>query len=378
MSIYFDNAATTPISPEAKAAMVEAMEVFGNPSSTHGEGRKAKAIIESVRKAIAERLNCLPAEIIFTGSGTEADNWALLTGVRDLGIQHLYTSALEHHAVSHMAEYVDKNHPVSVHYVPHDEQGVHDLVWLAERLTAHKASGEKAMVSLMHANNEIGTLMDLEALSALCQAQGAFLHVDTVQTMAHLPLDLKATPLHFAACSAHKFHGPKGIGFAYVKQGTPMQPFVQGGAQERGHRAGTENVIGIAGLGAAFSLCWDDMVADIASTKAVKAHAIHRLTEEFPGVQFNGLSGDLDKSLYTVLNFYHPDLHEGGMLNFQLDIQGVQCSGGSACSSGAVGGSHVLNGIGSPGGTRISFSRYSTTEEVDRFIEILKAIASQG
>jgi cysteine desulfurase len=159
MSIYFDNAATTPISPEAKAAMVSAMEVFGNPSSTHGEGRKAKAIIESVRKAIAERLNCLPAEIVFTGSGTEADNWALLTGVRDLGIQHLYTSALEHHAVSHMAEYVDKNHPVTVHYVPHDAQGVHDLAWLAERLEAHQVAGEKVMVSLMHANNEIGTWM---------------------------------------------------------------------------------------------------------------------------------------------------------------------------------------------------------------------------
>ena len=228
------------------------------------------------------------------------------------------------------------------------------------------------MVSLMHANNEIGTLMDVEALSALCQAQGAYLHVDTVQTMAHLPLDFKATPVHFAACSAHKFHGPKGIGFAYVKQGTPMQPFVQGGAQERGHRAGTENVIGIAGLGAAFTLCWDDMEADIPAIKAVKAHAIQRLTEEFPGVQFNGMSGDLDKSLYTVLNFYHPELHEGGHAQFPTGYsRSVQCSGGSACSSGAVGGSHVLNGTGlARRNADFVLTLLAPTDEVDRFIEI--------
>ena len=378
MSIYFDNAATTPISTEAKAAMVEAMEIFGNPSSTHGEGRKAKAIIETVRKGIAQRLNCLPSEIVFTSGGTEADNWALLTGIRDLGIQHLYTSAIEHHAVTHFAEYIEKNHAVQVHYIPHNGQGEHDFTWLEGELTAKKASGEVCMVSLMHANNEIGNLCDLEGLSAICDAQGAYLHSDTVQTMAHLPLDFKQIKVHFAACSGHKFHGPKGIGFAYVRQGTTTQPFIQGGAQERGHRAGTENVVGIAGLGAAFNHCVDEMAADIAHVTSVKAHAIARLTSEFPGIQFNGHSGDLQKSLYTVLNFYHPELHEGGMLNFQLDIQGVQCSGGSACSSGAVGGSHVLNGLGSPGGTRISFSRYSTTDEVDRFIEILKGISAQN
>lgn len=377
MSIYFDNAATTPLSPEAKAAMVEAMEVFGNPSSTHGEGRKAKAIVETVRKGIAQRLNCLPAEIVFTSGGTEADNWALLTGIRDFSIKHLYTSAIEHHAVTHFAEYIEKNHDVAVHYIPHNAEGTHDMDWLKAELEAKQAAGEARMVSLMHANNEIGNLCDLEGLSALCEATQSYLHSDTVQTMAHLPLDFKTMKVHFAACSGHKFHGPKGVGFAYVRQGTSTQPFIQGGAQERGHRAGTENVIGIAGLGAAFNHCFDEMEADILAVKSVKAHAIAALQKSFPGVQFNGLSGDLEKSLYTVLNFYHPDLHEGGMLNFQLDIQGVQCSGGSACSSGAVGGSHVLNGIGSPGGTRISFSRYSTKEEVDRFIEILKGIANQ-
>ncbi len=376
MSIYFDNAATTPLSPEAKAAMVEAMEVFGNPSSTHGEGRKAKAIVETVRKGIAQRLNCLPAEIVFTSGGTEADNWALLTGIRDFGIQHLFTSEIEHHAVTHFTEYIEKNHEVQVQYIPLNAQGEHDLSWLSQALGTKKASGEKCMVSLMHANNEIGNLCDLEALSALCEVHDAYLHSDTVQTMAHLPLDFKKIKVHFAACSGHKFHGPKGIGFAYVRQGTPTQPFIQGGAQERGHRAGTENVVGIAGLGAAFNHCVDEMAADIVHVTAVKAHAIERLSAEFPGIQFNGLSANLEKSLYTVLNFYHPDLHDGGMLNFQLDIQGVHCSGGSACSSGAVGGSHVLRGLGAPGGTRISFSRYSTTEEVDRFVDILKGIAT--
>ncbi|NQW25996.1 MAG: cysteine desulfurase [Cryomorphaceae bacterium] len=377
MSIYFDNAATTPISAEAKAAMVEAMDVFGNPSSTHAEGRKAKAIVETVRKGIAQRLNCLPAEIIFTAGGTEADNWALLTGIRDFGIQHLYTSALEHHAVKHFAEYIEKNHDVQVHYIPHDAQGVHDLDGLQNHLERHQASGEVAMVSLMHANNEIGNLVDLTALSRICEATGSYLHSDTVQTMAHLPLDFKAIKVHFAACSGHKFHGPKGVGFAYVRQGTTTQPFIQGGAQERGHRAGTENVVGIAGLGAAFNHCVDEMESDIQAVKEVKAHAIAVLQSAFPGVQFNGMSGDMEKSLYTVLNFYHPTLHEGGMLNFQLDINGVQCSGGSACSSGAVGGSHVLNGLGSPGGTRISFSRYSTKDEVDQFVKILQDIVAQ-
>ena len=233
------------------------------------------------------------------------------------------------------------------------------------------------MVSLMHANNEIGNLVDLTALSLICEATGSYLHSDTVQTMAHLPLDFKAIKVHFAACSGHKFHGPKGVGFAYVRQGTTTQPFIQGGAQERGHRAGTENVVGIAGLGAAFNHCVDEMESDIQAVKEVKAHAIAVLQSAFPGVQFNGMSGDMEKSLYTVLNFYHPTLHEGGMLNFQLDINGVQCSGGSACSSGAVGGSHVLNGLGSPGGTRISFSRYSTKDEVDQFVKILQDIVAQ-
>lgn len=372
MSIYFDNAATTPLSGEAKSAMIKAMENFGNPSSTHGEGRKAKAIIETVRKDIASRLNCKPSEIIFTCGGTEADNWALISGIKNCDVKHLYTSKIEHHAVTHVAEYIESNKLCEVHYIPHDNKGVHDFGWLTKELESK--TGENIMVSLMHANNEIGNLIDLQSLSDLCKKHGAYLHSDTVQTMAHLPLDLSKIKVDFAACSGHKFHGPKGVGFAFVRQGLTCKPFILGGAQERGHRAGTENVLGIAGLGAAFNLCFDDMVADILKVSEVKKYAIARLETEFPKVQFNGLSGEIENSLYTVLNFYHEELHKNGMLNFQLDINGVQCSGGSACSSGATGGSHVLNALNSPGGTRISFSRYSSKEEVDSFIETLKKI----
>jgi cysteine desulfurase len=370
MSIYLDNAATTPLCAEAKEAMIAALELFGNPSSTHAEGRKAKALVERVRKEIAAALNCLPAEVIFTSGGTEADNWALQSSVEVLGMNKLYHSELEHHAVTHMVEALALK--LECVAIPFNEYGDHDLDWLEAALAADAAAGRKALVSLMHANNEIGNLADLDRLSAITRAHGALLHSDTVQTMAHLKLDFGATPLEFAACSAHKFHGPKGVGFAYIKQGTGVQPFIRGGAQERGHRAGTENVVGIAGLGAAFSAAMTHLDADAAHMTRVKSHAIDALRAAFPSVRFNGRSGDLDKSLFTVLNFYVPELHEGGMLNFQLDLQGFCVSGGSACSSGAVGGSHVLGGLKSPGGTRISFSRMTTTDEIDAFVHALQ------
>jgi cysteine desulfurase len=370
MSIYLDNAATTPLCAEAKEAMIAALELYGNPSSTHAEGRKAKALVERVRKEIAAALNCLPAEVIFTSGGTEADNWALQSSVEVLGVNKLYHSELEHHAVTHMVEALAPK--LECVAIPFNEHGDHDLDWLEAALAADAAAGRRALVSLMHANNEIGNLADLDRLSAMTRAHGALLHSDTVQTMAHLKLDFGATPLEFAACSAHKFHGPKGVGFAYVKQGTGVQPFIRGGAQERGHRAGTENVVGIAGLGAAFSAAMTHLDADAAHMTRVKSHAIDALRAAFPTVRFNGRSGDLDKSLFTVLNFYVPELHEGGMLNFQLDLQGFCVSGGSACSSGAVGGSHVLGGLKSPGGTRISFSRMTTTDEIDAFVHALQ------
>lgn len=370
MSIYLDNAATTPLCPEAKEAMVAALELFGNPSSTHAEGRKAKALVERVRKELAAYLNCLPAEIIFTSGGTEADNWALQASVDVLGVTKLYHSELEHHAVTHMVEALAPK--IACEPIPFNEHGDHDLDWLESALAADAASGRKALVSLMHANNEIGNLVDLARLSAMTRAHGALLHSDTVQTMAHLKLDFAATPLEFAACSAHKFHGPKGVGFAYVKQGTGIQPFIRGGAQERGHRAGTENVVGIAGLGAAFAAAMTNLEADADHMQRVKSHAIEKLRSAFPTVRFNGRSGDVDRSLFTVLNFHVPELHEGGMLNFQLDLQGFCVSGGSACSSGAVGGSHVLGGLKSPGGTRISFSRMTTKADIDALVHALQ------
>ncbi len=370
MSIYLDNAATTPLCPEAKEAMIAALELYGNPSSTHAEGRKAKALVERVRKEIAAALNCLPAEVIFTSGGTEADNWALKSSVEFLGVKKLYHSELEHHAVTHMVEALEGK--LECVAIPFNEHGDHDLDWLEAALSADAASSRKALVSLMHANNEIGNLVDLARLSSMTRAHGALLHSDTVQTMAHLKLDFGATPLEFAACSAHKFHGPKGIGFAYIKQGTGVQPFIRGGAQERGHRAGTENVVGIAGLGAAFSAAVAHLDADAAHMTRVKTYAIDALRKAFPTICFNGRSADLDKSLFTVLNFYVPELHEGGMLNFQLDLQGFCVSGGSACSSGSVGGSHVLGGIKSPGGTRISFSRMTTLGEIDALVHALQ------
>ncbi len=370
MSIYLDNAATTPLCPEAKEAMIAALELYGNPSSTHAEGRKAKALVERVRKEIAAALNCLPAEVIFTSGGTEADNWALKSSVEFLGVKKLYHSELEHHAVTHMVEALEGK--LECVAIPFNEHGDHDLDWLEAALSADAAASRKALVSLMHANNEIGNLVDLARLSSMTRAHGALLHSDTVQTMAHLKLDFGATPLEFAACSAHKFHGPKGIGFAYIKQGTGVQPFIRGGAQERGHRAGTENVVGIAGLGAAFSAAVAHLDADAAHMTRVKTYAIDALRKAFPTICFNGRSADLDKSLFTVLNFYVPELHEGGMLNFQLDLQGFCVSGGSACSSGSVGGSHVLGGIKSPGGTRISFSRMTTLGEIDALVHALQ------
>ena len=370
MSIYLDNAATTPLCPEAKDAMIAALELYGNPSSTHSEGRKAKALVERVRKDIAAALNCLPAEVIFTSGGTEADNWALQSSVDVLGATKLYHSELEHHAVTHMVEALAQH--IEAVAIPFDAYGDHDLDWLEAQLAADRQAGRKPLVSLMHANNEIGNLADLDRLSKITRDHGALLHSDTVQTMAHLKLDFAATPLEFAACSAHKFHGPKGIGFAYIKQGTGVQPFIRGGAQERGHRAGTENVVGIAGLGAAFATAMAKLDEDAAHMTDVKTYAIERLRAAFPHVRFNGRSGDLNRSLFTVLNFYVPELHEGGMLNFQLDLQGFCVSGGSACSSGAVGGSHVLGGLKSPGGTRISFSRMTTRADIDAFVHALQ------
>ncbi|MDG1758614.1 MAG: cysteine desulfurase family protein [Schleiferiaceae bacterium] len=376
MRTYLDNAATTPICDEAKLAMVDAMDAYGNPSSTHASGRKAKAIVESVRKDIANRLACSPSEIVFTSGGTEADNWALTCAVQDLGVRHIYTSALEHHAVGHTAEGLGSSSACEIYKVPHDADGVHDLLWLDQQLEKHAKKGEKAMVSIMHANNEVGNILDLAQVVDSCKRHGALSHSDTVQTMCHYPINLTELQLDFAACAAHKFHGPKGVGFAFIRRGIHGRPLIKGGGQERGARAGTENVVGIAGLGAAFNLAIDNMDAKAAHVRSVKAYAIDQLNQAYPQVIFNGLSAEMDKSLYTVLNFYLPSLHDNSMMTFQLDIHGIEASVGSACSSGSVQGSHVILALGKKVGTRISFSGYSQTADIDALMQALKNIES--
>lgn len=373
--VYFDNAATTSLDPEVKSVLIEVLDTFGNPSSTHAEGRKARALVETARKEIASLVGCTPGEIIFTSGGTEADNWALKGAVRDLGVRRILTSPVEHHAVLHVAEELAAQGLCDTRLAPVDLRGDVDLSWLEQELKAAQAEGVSVLVSLMHGNNEIGNLLPLEEVGALCKKYGAWFHSDMVQTLAHFPVHFSQIPVDFSACSAHKFHGPKGVGFAYIKANSGLHPFIHGGSQERGHRSGTENVLGIVGMAKAFKLAHERMEEDHQHMRALKAHAIERLTTALPGVTFNGASGDLDNSLYTVVNISLPEGDPNrGMLTFALDIKGFCVSGGSACSSGSNKGSHVLGAIGSGDGLRLSFSRYNTKDEVDALVDALKTV----
>lgn len=369
MAVYLDNAATTPIAPEVVEAMIPVLkDGFGNPSSTHTFGRSTKALIETARRNIAKHLNCQPSEIIFTSGGTEADNMALNCAVNVLGVTRIITSRLEHHAVGHTAEHLREIDHVNVDYVENDEQGHINLQDL-ERLL--KESDEKTIVSLMHANNEIGTLISLEAVNEICKRHQAYFHSDTVQTMGHYAFDLSALDIDFITCAAHKFHGPKGIGFLYANKKNKLGALIQGGAQERGHRGGTENVYGIVGLSKAMDLAYEDVAAHQTHVQGLKTYMITQLTERFPGVSFYG---DIhpEKSLYTVLNVCFPPTDKASMLLFTLDLKGVAVSGGSACSSGSTIGSHVLAGINadmSKPNVRFSFSRYTTKAEIDFALE---------
>jgi cysteine desulfurase len=373
--IYFDNAATTALDPDVKSVIVDVLDTFGNPSSTHAEGRKARALVESARKDIAQRVGCTPGEIIFTSGGTEADNWALKGAVRDLGVSLIITSPLEHHAVLHVAEELAAQGLCETRLTPVNSRGDIDLAWLQQQLEDAQSKGMTTLVSLMHGNNEIGNLLPLEEVGALCKKTGAYFHSDMVQTLAHFEVNFGQLPVDFSACSAHKFHGPKGIGFAFVRANSGLHPFIHGGSQERGHRSGTENVLGIVGMAKAFALAHERMEADQAHIRNVKQYAIERLTDALPGLKFNGASGDLDNSLYTVLNIQLPEGDPNrGMLTFALDIKGFCVSGGSACSSGSSKGSHVLEAIGAGEGLRLSFSRHNTPEQIDALVEALKGL----
>lgn len=374
MRVYLDNAATTPLDPEVFEAMKPFMlEDFGNPSSTHAHGRKVRAAIESSRKKIAELLNCTPGEIIFTSGGTEADNAIIRCAVETYGIKHAISTPIEHHAVTHTLETLEKQKAIELHFVKLDAQGNVDLQHLEELLKTHP----NALVSLMHANNEIGNLLSLEAVGNLCEQYGAYFHSDTVQTMGHYRHDMKKLKVHGMTAAAHKFHGPKGVGFMYINKDKKIKQFVHGGAQERNMRGGTENVYGIIGLAKALEICYREMDAHEAHITALKKQMIAKLQAAVPGVSFHGSSADLDKSLYTVLNVSLPENEENDMLLFNLDMQGISASGGSACSSGASTGSHVLGAIypnSKRGVVRFSFSKYNTSDEIDFVIDKLASI----
>lgn len=375
--VYFDNAATTPISEEVIQAMLPVLrDSFGNPSSIHNEGRSVRAMIEAARKTVAHSIGASPGEIFFTSGGTESNNMSIKCAVRDLGVRRIISSPTEHHCGLHAIENVEHFQGVEVVWLPVDAVGrirYEDL----ERELARPIEG-KTLVSLMHANNEIGTMIDLDRVVDLCQQHGALYHADTVQSMGHFPIHVQQTQVNFLSGAAHKFHGPKGVGFVYIRNGNQIKPFIDGGAQERNMRGGTENVYGIIGLAKALELAIAHMDERTQHIQDVRNYMIERLTDTFDDIEFMGdYRGD---ALYTVLNVSFPASPKNEILLYILDMEGIACSGGSACSSGSDKGSHVLNAIQAPAerkSIRFSFSHYNTREEVDFVIEKLKTIFPQ-
>ncbi|QWX84535.1 cysteine desulfurase [Cellulophaga sp. HaHaR_3_176] len=374
--IYLDNAATTKV----RASVIEKMQIalaesYGNPSSTHTFGRSAKTAIEKTRKIIAKLINAHPSEIIFTSGGTEADNMILRCAVRDLGVRTIITSKIEHHAVLHTVEDLEKEHGISIEYVALDEFGNPDLENLEFLL---KKDDSKKLVSLMHINNEIGNVLDIDAVSHLCGENGALFHSDTVQSLGHFAFDVQKIKADFLTAAAHKFHGPKGVGFAYIKRNIGLKALLSGGSQERGFRAGTEPFHNIIGLEEAFVKAYENLDEERAYILDLKSYFIKNLQKALPGVEFNGHSGNLEKSTYTLVNVRLPfDQKKSLMLLFQLDIKGIACSKGSACQSGSDLGSHVLTQILNAEemkkpSIRFSFSKYTTKQELDYVINELK------
>lgn len=373
MKVYLDNAATTKLDEEVlKAMMPFYLEDFGNPSSIHAFGRKTRAAIELARKTVARLLNVTPAEIFFTSGGTEADNMAIVQTLDAHKITHIISCEIEHHAVEHTIKILENAGKAKVSWVRVDGKGNVDLQHLEELL----ANNPRSLVSLMHANNEIGTLLPIKEVGELCAQYNAIFHSDTVQTMGHYKMDLRALNVHFVTCAAHKFHGPKGIGFLYVNHEMKITPFIHGGAQERNMRGGTENVAGIIGLAKALELATAEMDEHQTQVMGLKEYMKERLLSEIPGMEFNGETSP-EKSLYTVLNCRFPAHQDAEMLLFNLDILGIAASGGSACSSGSNQGSHVLRGLGiqmERPSVRFSFCKYNTREEIDFVISKLVGI----
>src|SRR5690554_5737766 len=369
MKVYLDNAATTPLAPEVLEEMMPLLTThFGNPSSTHQFGRKVKSAVEMARKRIAKQLNCSPMEICFTSGGTEADNLAINGAVSQLGVKHIISSQVEHHAVLHTCEHYRDHHGVRLSMVELDNAGRVNMDHLRKLLLETE---EKTLVSLMHANNEIGTMIDLNEIGEICEEYGALFHSDTVQTMGHFKLDLAKTKVHFITGAAHKFHGPKGVGFLYLNKQVHIESMIHGGSQERNMRAGTENIYGIVGMAKALELAYENIEEHQNHVIEIKNYMIEKLRASIKGIEVNGCP---ERSLYTVLNVRIPRSENAEMMLFLLDIDGIACSGGSACSSGSNQGSHVLNALNVNGNTqsiRFSFSRYTTFAEIDYAVERL-------
>ena len=369
--IYFDNAATTSIDPVVLESMMPYLtEKFGNPSSIYSYGRETRMAIENARKSVAKILNAHPAEIFFTSGGTESTNTAINAAVHDLGCKRIITSPLEHHATLHCAEHLGKTGEAEVDYVKVLPNGNIDLNDL-ERLL--QQSKEKCLVTLMHANNEIGNITDIEAVGNLCKKYGAIFHSDTVQAVGHFPFDLRKLPVHFITGAGHKFHGPKGVGILYINENIKIHPFINGGSQERNMRAGTENIYGIVGFAKALEIATENHEKDSEYISGIKNYLREKLVEKIPGVYFNGDYNG--RSLYTVLSVAFPKTEKSEMLLFNMDIHNICASGGSACTSGAEAGSHVIRAItNNPNQitVRFSFSKYNSKEEVDEVVEKLQ------
>jgi cysteine desulfurase len=371
--IYFDNAATTALDTEVLQAMMPYLtDHFGNASSTHSFGREARMAIEKTRKAAAQIFNTKPGEIFFTSCGTESSNTAIQSAVRDLGCRHIISSAIEHHATLHTVQFLASQNACRLSYVKLTHNGHIDLVDL-ERLLS--VSDEKCLVTLMHANNEIGNLTDIESVGLLCKKYQAIFHTDAVQTVGHFPIDLQKINAHFLSASAHKFHGPKGSGLLYINQHTTAKPHIIGGAQERNMRAGTENVANIVGFGKALEQATLHMTEHTTYIQTLKTEMLRLLSEQLPDVSFHGDTSE--NSLYTVLNASFPVNDQTEMLSINLDVAGICISGGSACSSGAEGGSHVIRAV-YPHENRVpirfSFSKHNTFEEVEQVVRKISSI----
>jgi cysteine desulfurase len=375
-AIYFDNAATTPLDDEVLAAMLPYMKgTFGNPSSTYSVGRMAKLGVETARKKVAQLLGVTPATIYFTSGGTESNNTAIASAVRDLGCTHIITSPIEHHAVLHTVEYYSQINNIPFTLVTLTKTGEVDYEDLQKQLEKLMAEGQKVLVSLMHANNEIGTLLDVARVGALCKQYNAIFHSDCVQTVGHYPLNLLQSGVHFISGAGHKFHGPKGVGMLYVHSDLQIKPLIYGGGQERNMRAGTENTYGIVGFAKALELAMEKHEEESKYVSELKAYMKQKLTDAVPGVGFNSP----ENSLYTVLSVCFPKTSNGESLLLELDMAGICVSGGSACSSGENSGSHVIKALEKNNDCntiRFSFSKYNTTQEIDKVVKVLQELFS--